>query len=42
MGRVEIADGRLRATPKGRPVLNAVLREAMADPQADLALVGRV
>ena len=30
MGRVEIADGRLRATPEGRPVLNAVLRAILA------------
>lgn len=30
MGRVEIAGGRLRATPEGRPVLNAVLRAILA------------
>ncbi len=30
IGRVEIVDGRLRATPGGRPVLNAVLRAILA------------
>ncbi len=30
MGKVEIVDGRLRATDAGRPVLNAVLRAILA------------
>jgi oxygen-independent coproporphyrinogen-3 oxidase len=30
MGKVEIVDGRLRATAEGRPVLNAVLRAILA------------
>jgi oxygen-independent coproporphyrinogen-3 oxidase len=30
MGLVALGDGRLRATPAGRPLLNAVLRELLA------------
>jgi oxygen-independent coproporphyrinogen-3 oxidase len=31
LGMVGISEGRLAATPKGRPILNAVLRELLAD-----------